>query len=130
MKPTIFASIAIMVALSGCQEKDRKQPAPPPKPEVVEEQKPTQDQAINAIRRSHPHSLQVCFDSVNNGFMIEYSILPDGAPEDGFMHGWKWLKFDKMHPAANGTWFATERAESDYVPIYPDVFNLPCKNTK
>jgi hypothetical protein len=135
MRP--FAILAVLfilaeiVMISGCAKKESPTAIKPVAiQEAKEEPKPTQAQAIDAIRRSHPHSLQVCFDEVNQGFMIEYSILPDDAKEDQFMHGWKWLKFEPLHLAANGTWFASERAAADYVPIYPDVFNLPCKNTK
>lgn len=132
MRPFVVLSLLFILAeicmISGCTKKEV-----PVKETVVQEVKeqpaptPTQDQAIDAIRRAHPHAIQVCYDSVNDGFMIEYRVLADGEKHDGYLHGWKWLKNEKMYQAANGTWFTSERDDSDYVNISPDVFNLPCK---
>lgn len=96
---------------------------------VKEDPRPNQDQAIDALRRSHPHSLQVCYDAINNGFMIQYAARVDDAPDDDNLHGWFWLKNEKLWQAANGTWFTSLRSDSDYAQIYPEPFNLPCKKT-
>lgn len=96
---------------------------------VKEDPRPDQDQAIDAVIRAHPRSLQVCYDSVNNGFMIQYSVLPEGVPADDRMHGWWWIKAEFLWQAANDTWFTKLRDDSDYAQIYPESFNLPCKKT-
>jgi hypothetical protein len=138
MKP--FATISILLALTayglaGCVKKE--EPVAPPKvtptpiaAHVNDDPNPTESQSIDAIRRSHPHSIQVCYDSVNDGFMIQYSVQADGEPKDEWMHGWWWIKNEKFWQAANGTWFTKQREDSDYSQIYPDVFNLPCKKTQ
>lgn len=132
--------IALMVgyALTGCghpngydnvpqTEKSVSTAKVAEKPPVVD--KPTVVQALEAISRSHPHSIQVCYDSVNDGFFIEYSVLPDGTSADGFFHGWQFLKFDKFYKASNDTWFTQERLDTDYIHVFPDPTGLPCKKT-
>lgn len=119
----------IMIASPKLPEKS-PEVTPAVKAETVKEDpRPNHDQAIDAVSRAHPHSLQVCYDTINNGFMIQYPVLPDDAPADNAMHGWWWIKAEHLWQAANGTWFTKLRDDSDYAQIYPEPFNLPCKKT-
>jgi hypothetical protein len=127
----IVVILAMAVAgLSGCVKKEKQAvEQASQETKTPEAEKPTVIEALEAIRRAHPHSLQACYDKDQDAFFIEYAPLPDGAPADQFYHGWQYLKADKLFKSANGTWFTQERTSADYVLIYPDATSLPCKKT-
>ena len=124
----------LVLALTACRKREEvAEPQQPPqqaaKAEEKPVEKPTVAEALEAIRRAHPNSLQSCYDSEHDAFFIEYAIQQRGSEPDGLMHGWQYLKSDKMYKSANGTWFTQDRSNDDYILIFPDVTALPCKKT-
>jgi len=123
---SVILTCWVSVWLLGCSKKEEA-PAAPPVVAQAPDPEPTVDEGIVALLRSHPHSKKVCYDS-EWGYYIFYSVLPDGAADDGMLHGTFLVQNIKFRQSANKTWFNDAIAENKYITVYPDVINLPCKD--
>ena len=119
-KLLVVLSIATLI---GCGKKEE-----PAVVAVPVETTPSISEAIDAVVRSHPNALQVCYDSKQNGFFLDYGpLLPAGAAEDNKFHGWWILRNVNYFQSANNSWFVADQPVTDYTQVYPVIDGLPCK---
>lgn len=86
------------------------------------------DEAIDAVLRAHPNSLQDCYDSSLNAHLLDYGPpLRRGEQDDGYYHGWMLLENVSYHQTQNKIWFITDQPEHNYTHVYPVIDGLPCK---
>jgi hypothetical protein len=120
----------MLSALAACgpNPEPKKQPTPAITATVpdVAASVITSEEAMVAVMRGHPHSIQVCYDTGLNGYFLQYPPRKEGATDD-VMYGWYFLQKVQYFRASNNTWFIANQPEVNYASVYPDVAGLPCK---
>lgn len=124
MKLILAISMAAILGLSACGK--RSEPAPDTVVDAIAG--PTTEEGLSAMLRSHPHALNICYDSVIDGYFLHYKEAVAGAEPDDDFHGWYLLQNMRFYKLSNRSWFTTEQPESRYIRVYPDTSGLQCRN--
>ena len=108
---TLMSAGAVAILWPSKQEVAKTATAP-------ETPKITEDEALVALRRVSANALQICVDSVLEGYLFQFE-------QDGEIKWW-FTKYRSFWRSQNGTWLTTPIAANEWVQVGADTTGLKC----